>query len=103
MASSDNPLSRFDPQGHTQMVNVSAKAETYCVARARGRIRMQVAAFGRTGVELVALTARRVGLLAVYDMCKAADRAMVVGNTQLLEKNGGESGRWVPTAREGAR
>jgi len=50
---------------------------------------------GRTGVEMEALTAVQVGLLTVYDMCKAADRGMVMGDIRLLEKSGGSSGHWV--------
>jgi cyclic pyranopterin phosphate synthase len=141
------------------MVDVSAKAETHRIARARGSIRMQAATlaliasgrankgdvigiariaaiqaakrtaeliplchplpltrvavefqidaggnavhcmaeaetFGRTGVEMEALTAVQVGLLTVYDMCKATDRGMVMGDIRLLEKSGGKSGGW---------
>jgi len=159
MASGDNPLTHFDPQGQAHMVDVSAKAETHRVARARGTIRMKAATlaliasgsaakgdvigiariaaiqaakrtaeliplchplpltrvtvdfeidgaahavhctaqaetFGRTGVEMEALTAVQVGLLTVYDMCKAADRGMVMGEIRLLEKSGGKSGAW---------
>ena len=50
---------------------------------------------GRTGVEMEALTAVQVGLLTVYDMCKAADRGMVIGDVRVLEKHGGKSGDWV--------
>lgn len=49
---------------------------------------------GRTGVEMEALTAVSVALLTVYDMCKAADRGMVIDNIRLLEKLGGKSGHW---------
>ena len=49
---------------------------------------------GRTGVEMEALTAVQVGLLTVYDMCKAVDRGMVMGGIRLLEKRGGKSGHW---------
>jgi cyclic pyranopterin phosphate synthase len=49
----------------------------------------------RTGVEMEALTAVAAGLLAVYDMCKAVDREMVLGPIRLLEKSGGRSGRWT--------
>ena len=49
---------------------------------------------GRTGVEMEALTAVSVGLLTVYDMCKAVDRAMTIGNVMLLEKSGGKSGHF---------
>ncbi len=49
---------------------------------------------GRTGVEMEALTAVSVALLTIYDMCKAADRGMVLGEIRLLEKQGGRSGHW---------
>jgi cyclic pyranopterin phosphate synthase len=49
---------------------------------------------GRTGVEMEALTAVSVGLLTIYDMCKAVDRGMRVVNIGLLEKAGGKSGHW---------
>ena len=153
------PLTHFDAQGDAHMVDVSAKAETHCVARASGVIRMlpatfalvaegrakkgdvigvariaaiqgakrpaeliplchplpitrvavdfeldaarsevrctaQVETFGRTGVEMEALTAVQVGLLTVYDMCKAADRGMVMDGIRVLEKSGGKSGDW---------
>ncbi len=55
----------------------------------------QVETLGRTGVEMEALTAVQVGLLTIYDMCKAADRGMVMGDIRLLEKRGGKSGDWV--------
>ncbi len=49
---------------------------------------------GRTGVEMEALTAVSVGLLTIYDMCKAVDRGIHFENIRLLEKEGGKSGRW---------
>ncbi len=49
---------------------------------------------GRTGVEMEALTAVSIGLLAIYDMCKAADRGMHLEGIRLLEKAGGKSGHW---------
>lgn len=58
------------------------------------RCTAQVETHGRTGVEMEALTAVQVGLLTVYDMCKAADRGMVMGGIQVLEKRGGKSGEW---------
>lgn len=51
--------------------------------------------FGRTGVEMEALTATSVGLLTIYDMCKAVDRGMRIENLRLLEKKGGKSGHWL--------
>jgi cyclic pyranopterin phosphate synthase len=63
------------------------------------RCTAQVETVGKTGVEMEALTAVQVGLLTIYDMCKAADRAMVIGDVRLLEKRGGKSGDWrAPTA-----
>ncbi len=50
--------------------------------------------FGRTGVEMEALTAASVGLLTIYDMCKAVDRGMRIDHLRLLEKSGGKSGHW---------
>ncbi|MBI5658561.1 MAG: cyclic pyranopterin monophosphate synthase MoaC [Nitrosomonadales bacterium] len=50
--------------------------------------------FGRTGVEMEALTAVSAALLTIYDMCKAVDRGMEISGIRLLEKQGGKSGRW---------
>ena len=57
---------------------------------------------GPTGVEMEALTAVQVALLTIYDMCKAADRAMVMTGVCLLEKHGGKSGRFVHTPEDDA-
>ena len=54
----------------------------------------EVGTTGPTGVEMEALTAVQIGLLTVYDMCKAADRGMVMGGIRVLEKSGGKSGDW---------
>lgn len=53
---------------------------------------------GRTGVEMEALTAVNVGLLTIYDMCKAVDRGMRIESVSLLEKEGGKSGHWKAPA-----
>ena len=58
------------------------------------RVRATVRATARTGVEMEALTAVAVALLTVYDMVKAADRGMAIGEIRLLEKAGGKSGDW---------
>ena len=65
-------------------------SEVRCVA--------QVETLGRTGVEMEALTAVQVGLLTIYDMCKAVDRGMVIGDVRVLEKHGGRSGDWLTPA-----
>ena len=59
------------------------------------RCTAQVETIGRTGVEMEALTAVQVGLLTVYDMCKAIDRGMVMTDIGLQEKIGGKSGHWT--------
>lgn len=50
---------------------------------------------GRTGVEMEALTAVSVAALTVYDMCKAVDRGMTIGDVRLAHKAGGKSGEWA--------
>lgn len=52
---------------------------------------------GQTGVEMEALTATSVALLTIYDMAKALDKGMVIGNVRLLAKSGGKSGDWRAT------
>lgn len=65
--------------GSSAAVNITAVCETT----------------GPTGVEMEALTAASVAGLTLYDMCKAVDRGMVLGDVELLEKEGGASGRWT--------
>lgn len=50
---------------------------------------------GPTGVEMEALTAAQIALLTIYDMCKAADRGMVITDVRVREKHGGKSGSFV--------
>ena len=75
------PLTRIEVDLHP-----AGEAALRCRARAE--------TVGRTGVEMEALTAVQVGLLTVYDMCKAVDRAMTITGVRLVEKSGGRSGRW---------
>ena len=69
----------------------------FAIDAERNAVHCEVTAecFGRTGVEMEALTATSVGLLTIYDMCKAVDRGMHIENIRLLEKSGGKSGHWV--------
>ena len=53
-----------------------------------------VETFDKTGVEMEALNAVQVSLLTVYDMCKAADRGMIIESVRLVQKSGGRSGEW---------
>ncbi|MGV3770387.1 MAG: cyclic pyranopterin monophosphate synthase MoaC [Sphingobium phenoxybenzoativorans] len=62
--------------------------ESGVTATATARIAAQ------TGVEMEAMTAVSVALLTIYDMAKAMDKAMVIGNVRLLSKTGGKSGDW---------
>jgi cyclic pyranopterin phosphate synthase len=161
--STASPLTHFDATGQAHMVDVGTKSETARLARASGRIRMQLATFaliqsgntkkgdvlgiariaaiqaakrtsdliplchpialtrvaveftldeqtssvsctttaetfGRTGVEMEALTACSASLLTIYDMCKAVDRGMIIEEIRLLEKAGGKSGHWIAGA-----
>jgi cyclic pyranopterin phosphate synthase len=59
------------------------------------RIEATVRTTGQTGVEMEALTAVSVAALTIYDMCKAVDRAMRIGDIRLVEKRGGRSGVYV--------
>ena len=68
----------FELDSTTSTIDCEVKAETT----------------GPTGVEVEALTAVQVALLTIYDMCKAVDRGMVMGDIKLLEKSGGKSGEW---------
>ncbi|GAB2727598.1 cyclic pyranopterin monophosphate synthase MoaC [Comamonas sediminis] len=67
------------------------------IASAQQAIRCHTRAetVGPTGVEMEALTATQIALLTIYDMCKAVDKAMVIGGVRLLEKQGGKSGTYV--------
>jgi cyclic pyranopterin monophosphate synthase len=62
------------------------------------KLTVTVETLGRTGVEMEALTAVSVGLLTIYDMCKAVDRGMRIEGVLLLEKTGGKSGHYLNTA-----
>ncbi|MGY8526091.1 cyclic pyranopterin monophosphate synthase MoaC [Paracidovorax citrulli] len=71
----------------------------FALDEAAGTVRCTVRAEtrGQTGVEMEALTGVQVALLTIYDMCKAVDRGMVMGDIRLLEKHGGKSGDWTAT------
>jgi cyclic pyranopterin phosphate synthase len=58
-------------------------------------IQSEVKNRGRTGVEMEALTAVSIAALTIYDMCKAVDKKIIIGNIILLEKSGGKSGTFI--------
>jgi len=68
---------------------------TFDEAGSRILIEAQVRTVGRTGVEMEALTACSVAALTIYDMAKAADKGMVIGEIRLVKKTGGKSGTYV--------
>jgi len=72
-------------------------AADFVVDEANSAVHCEVIAecYGKTGVEMEALSAVSVGLLTIYDMCKAVDRGMRFDNIRLLEKKGGKSGHWL--------
>jgi len=72
-------------------------AVDFSVDPGRSAVGIEVVAetLARTGVEMEALTAAAVGLLTIYDMCKSADRGMVIDGVHLLEKSGGKSGHFL--------
>jgi cyclic pyranopterin phosphate synthase len=80
-----HPVALTALEVHFDVDEAASRIECRAVAECRGR----------TGVEMEALTAVSAGLLTVYDMCKAVDRGMAIGDIRLLEKEGGKSGRWA--------
>ena len=76
-------------------LSLSHVGVSFRVKRDRVEIECTAETSAQTGVEMEALTAVQVGLLTVYDMCKAVDRGMHIENVRLLEKSGGKSGHWV--------
>ena len=81
--------------------SVTVEFET-CDEPACVRCHVRVETHARTGVEMEALNAVQVTLLTVYDMCKAADRGMTIGDVRLLSKSGGRSGTWQRRGEETA-
>jgi len=77
-------------------IGLSKVAVDFDINEKENRISCTVTAetTGQTGVEMEALTAVSVGLLTIYDMCKAVDRGMTISDIKLLEKQGGKSGHW---------
>lgn len=79
-------------------ISLTKVAVEFDIDQAQNTIHCRVTAetYGKTGVEMEALTATSVALLTIYDMCKAVDRGMTLSDIRLLEKQGGKSGHWVP-------
>ena len=82
------------PLAHPIPLTRVAVAFTTDPASSSVHIEVTAETVGRTGVEMEALTAVSIGLLTIYDMCKAVDRGMTLTAVRLLEKEGGKSGHW---------
>jgi len=111
-------LTHFDVTGRAAMVDVSNKAVTNRKAVAIGQVKMaaktlilnvrieadenlpgltvyaETKTAGQTGVEMEALTAVSIACLTIYDMLKAVDKHMIIGDIMLTQKLGGKSGDW---------
>ena len=75
-------------------LNLSAVEVAFTVGENRIEVETRARVKDRTGVEMEAMTAAAVALLTIYDMCKAVDRGMVIGEGRLMEKRGGRSGTY---------
>lgn len=84
-----HPLALTKVDVHCQLVPDTWKIQVTAMVKTRGQ----------TGVEMEALTAVHVGLLTIYDMCKAVDKGMVIGPIYLVEKDGGKSGHFIRRER----
>ncbi len=82
-------------------LNLTSVTVDFDIDRKKNRVDIEAKAkcTGQTGVEMEALTAVSVAALTIYDMCKAADKAMVISDIMLIEKRGGKSGEWKRTGR----
>lgn len=90
-----HPLALTKVEVHCELVEGESSACIDSYHSQAVKVRATVKTTGKTGVEMEALTAVQVGLLTVYDMCKALDKGMVIGPTYLVEKEGGKSGHFV--------
>lgn len=82
------------PMCHPLMLSHVAVTCTPNPAESSVEIEASVRLKGKTGVEMEALTAVSVAALTIYDMAKAVDRGMVIGDVRVVEKSGGKSGDW---------
>ena len=75
-------------------VTLSAVTVDFAIGETAIDVEVTATSSGQTGVEMESLTAVTVALLTIYDMAKAIDKAMIIGNVRLLRKTGGKSGDW---------
>lgn len=83
------------PLCHPLLLNAVTLEFTPFPGEGRVEIEARVKVGGKTGVEMEALTAVSIAALTIYDMCKAVDKEMVIGEIRLQEKHGGKSGSFL--------
>ncbi len=88
------------PMCHPLMI-AGAKVDIQAISEIELRIEVRCKVADRTGIEMEALTAASIAALTIYDMCKAVDKGMTIGDIKLLQKTGGKSGDWNAPAEEG--
>ncbi len=88
------------PMCHTLLLTGIEMDFKFNIPQNRLEIEARVSNIGQTGVEIEALMAVSVAGLTVYDMCKAIDRGMIIGDIRLIEKSGGNSGTFIRGGEE---
>lgn len=83
-------------------LTITGSSVSFRLDRARSRLEIEarIKTTGKTGVEMEALTAVSLAALAIYDMCKAVDRGMVIEDIRLVKKTGGKSGAYEREGEE---
>lgn len=89
------------PMCHPLMI-AGAKVDMQAISATELRIEVRCKVADRTGIEMEALTAASIAALTIYDMCKAVDKGMTIGDIKLLKKTGGKSGDWQADLSEGS-
>lgn len=82
------------PMCHPLMI-AGVKVDIQPINTTELRIEVRCKVADRTGIEMEALTAASIAALTVYDMCKAVDKGMSIGEIKLLQKTGGKNGDWT--------
>ena len=85
--------SRLIPMCHN--INLTGVDIKFNILEGKIIVQSTVNTIGKTGVEMEALTAVSIALLTIYDMCKAVDKDMVMGDIKLMKKTGGKSGLYI--------
>lgn len=88
------------PLCHPLPITSASVDFAFDTAGSRVVVEARVATVGKTGVEMEALTACSVAALTIYDMCKAAEKSMVIGEVRLVKKTGGKSGTYLRPGEE---